>query len=235
MQLRGTELNYPIHEKELLAIIRALKKWRADLLGGPIYVYTDHKTLENFETQKDLSRRQLRWQEYMSQYEILITYIKGENNTVADALSRIPPDAFPEEKAPGEGMISSVLSIALNNEFLGKIKGGYKSDPFCIKIASNVNSVPGIKRVNGLWYLGSRLLIPCCPDIRETLFRLAHDSMGHFGRDKSYELLRHDYYWPNTRRDLEESYIPGCDECQRNKSPTIKKRGPLHPLPVPDK
>ena len=42
MQLHGAEKNYPVHKKELLAIICALKKWRADLLGGPIYVYTDH-------------------------------------------------------------------------------------------------------------------------------------------------------------------------------------------------
>ena len=51
MQLKGAEKNYPVHEKELLAIIRALKKWRSDLLGIPIYVYTDHRTLQNFDTQ----------------------------------------------------------------------------------------------------------------------------------------------------------------------------------------
>lgn len=90
MQLKGAEKNYPVHEKELLAIIRALKKWRADLLGTHFYVYTDHRTLENFDTQKDLSRRQLRWQEFISQYDMTITYIRGEDNTVADALSRLP-------------------------------------------------------------------------------------------------------------------------------------------------
>jgi hypothetical protein len=87
MQLKGAELNYPVHEKEMLAIIRALKKWRSDLLGVPILVYTDHRTLENFNTQKDLSCRQLRWQEYLSQYEMTVVYIRGEDNTVADALS----------------------------------------------------------------------------------------------------------------------------------------------------
>jgi hypothetical protein len=46
MQLKGPKKNYPVHEKEMLAIIRALKKWRSDLLGIPIYVYTDHRTLE---------------------------------------------------------------------------------------------------------------------------------------------------------------------------------------------
>src|SRR5271156_1770583 len=57
---KGAELNYPVHEKELLVIIRALKKWRSDLLGCSFFVYTDHKTLENFAKQKDLSRRQAR-------------------------------------------------------------------------------------------------------------------------------------------------------------------------------
>jgi hypothetical protein len=76
MQLKAAEKNYPIHEKELLAIIRALKKWRADLLGLPIYIYTDHKTLENFNTQKDLSCCQLCWQEFLSQYEVNILVLK---------------------------------------------------------------------------------------------------------------------------------------------------------------
>ena len=51
MQLKGAEENYPVHEKELLAIMRALKKWHSDLLGSEIVVYTDHHTLENFNTQ----------------------------------------------------------------------------------------------------------------------------------------------------------------------------------------
>jgi hypothetical protein len=58
---KGAELNYPVHEKELLAIVRALKKWRVELLGSPFTVLTDHKTLENFFTQPLLSRHQSRW------------------------------------------------------------------------------------------------------------------------------------------------------------------------------
>jgi hypothetical protein len=88
MQLKGAEKNYPVHEKELLAIIRALKKWHSDLLGTHFYVYTDHRTLKNFDAQKDLSHHQLRWQEFLSQYDVTITYIRGEDNTVTDALSQ---------------------------------------------------------------------------------------------------------------------------------------------------
>jgi hypothetical protein len=67
------------------------------------------------------------------------------------------------------------------------------------------------------------------------LFHLAHDTLGHFGAEKSYAVLREAYYWPGMHRDLELGYIPSCMECQRNKSKTTKLRGPLHPLPVPDK
>ena len=55
--LKDAELNYPVHEKELLSIMRAIKKWKHDLIGCPFFVYTDHKTLLNFATQRDLSRQ----------------------------------------------------------------------------------------------------------------------------------------------------------------------------------
>lgn len=42
------------------------------------------------------------------------------------------------------------------------------------------------------------------------------------------------FYWPNMQRDLQEAYVPGCTDCQHNKSTTIRPVGPLHPLPVPD-
>jgi hypothetical protein len=89
-QLHAAECNYPIHEKKLLAIVCALKKWHVDLIGTPIFVYTDHRTLENFDTQCDLSRRQLCWQEFMAQYDMQIVYICSEDNTVANALTHSP-------------------------------------------------------------------------------------------------------------------------------------------------
>jgi len=236
MQLKGAEKNYPVHEKELLAIIRALKKWRSDLLGMPIFVYTDHRTLENFDTQKDLSRRQLRWQEFLSQYDMTIIYIRGEDNTVADALSRLPPNCFLDELQPTDagahGSINAILAIETDHSILAKVKAGYLTDEFCIRVASS--SMKGWHQSNGLWYIGDRLLIPRVSDLRETLFQLAHDTLGHFGADKSYASLRDAYYWPNMRRDLEKAYIPSCAVCLRNKSRTTKPAGPLHPLPVPE-
>jgi hypothetical protein len=269
---KGAELNYPIHEKELLAIIRALRQWRADLIGSPIHVYTDHRTLENFHSQRDLSRRQARWMEFMSQFDTKIVYVKGEANTVADALSRTdfddsseadlhstppcdddcdtitslacPTDATPLMAAhclavtrirdPIADPICTIMSVAVDIELLDSIRAGYTQDPWCSKFTSVTESIPGIVNKDGLWYIGSRLMIPRVGHIRERLFRLAHDSLSHFGFEKSYGSLRDAYYWPNMRKDLESAYIPACADCQRHKSRTSKVSGPLHPLPVPD-
>ena len=81
MTFKGAELNYPVHEKEMLAIIRALKRWCSDLIGTPFLIYTNHKTLENFEKQKELSQQQAWWMEFLSQYDGKIIYVKGEKTT----------------------------------------------------------------------------------------------------------------------------------------------------------
>jgi hypothetical protein len=57
-QLNTAEKNYPVHEKEMLAIVKALKKWRTTLLGNHFKVHTDHHTLEYFHKQKEMSQRQ---------------------------------------------------------------------------------------------------------------------------------------------------------------------------------
>ena len=79
-----------------------------------------------------------------------------------------------------------------------------------------------------------RLVIPWDLHVHELLYNLTHDTLGHFGFNKSYESLRGSYYWLHMHCDLENAYIPSCAECQWNKSRTSKPTGPLHPLPVPD-
>lgn len=157
MQLKTAEKNYPVHEKELLAVICALKKWRSDLLGIHFYVYTDHHTLENFDMQKDLSRRQLCWQEFLSQYDLTITYIRSEDNTVADALSRLPPNCFVDKSPAPTNSINAVLTMTSDKNILDMIKVGYREDEFCKRVASS--NMKGWTLSNELWYIGDRLLI----------------------------------------------------------------------------
>ena len=138
-------------------IIHALKKWWSDLLGTKFYVYTDHRTLENFDSQKDLSRRQLHWQEFLSQYDMTIMYICGEDNTVADALSHLPPNTFLDESEISPA-INAVLSVATDESILNSIRSGYMDDEFCKQVASS--GINGWRKSNDLWYVGDQLLIP---------------------------------------------------------------------------
>lgn len=261
MTLKGAELHYPVHEKELLAIIRALKKWRPDLLGYHFTIFTDHRTLENFMTQKDLSRRQARWLEFLSQFDFDIKYIKGSDNIHADILSRVPTyaphlsphDGFSWEQDDCVAVVSSPsplaasralaarspdpsrlsLDISFDRHLLDDIQNGYSQDSWCSKLSDACRGMKNITYTNGLWYANERLIIPRVGSLRATLFRLAHDVLGHMGVDKSYDHLRRSFYWPGMRSELADLYVKGCAECQRNKS-GLKEQGPLHPLPVPD-
>ena len=83
------EVNYDIHDKEMLAIVSCIKEWRHYLEGMPRFpIFTDHKNLEYFMTTKVLTRRQARWSIELSSYDFIITYRKGSLNGKPDALSR---------------------------------------------------------------------------------------------------------------------------------------------------
>ena len=93
------ELNYFIHDKELLAIVRALEEWEPELLSlqEPFVVVTDHRALEYFMTKQKLNARQARWAEYLSRFNFKITYRPGCENRAADALSRHSPSTDHDE------------------------------------------------------------------------------------------------------------------------------------------
>jgi hypothetical protein len=84
----SAQQNYAVHEMETLAILESLQCWEDKLVGYRIHVVTDHKALEFFKTQTELSHRQRRWMDYMSRFNFDIMYVKGELNKVADCLSR---------------------------------------------------------------------------------------------------------------------------------------------------
>jgi Integrase zinc binding domain len=126
-----------------------------------------------------------------------------------DSLSRLPPDCFPDEieDPPVPNTINAILNIATDESILKSIKAGYQADEFCKCVASS--SMKGWQKSNDLWYISDRLLIPRVADIRENLFCLAHNSLGHFGADKSYAALCDAYYWPNMyAMDQEQTICP---------------------------
>jgi len=91
-KLSESEKRYEVHDKELLAIVKALQDWRPYLAGTekPIQIYTDHKNLRNFATMKQLNWWQVHWAEQLANYEFQIHYKKNNENGEADTLSRQP-------------------------------------------------------------------------------------------------------------------------------------------------
>ena len=89
-KLTTPELNYEIHDKELLTIVKACREWKVYLCGAKheVQVFTDHKNLTCFTTTKVLNRRQVRWSETLLELNLRILYKKGSENGRADALSR---------------------------------------------------------------------------------------------------------------------------------------------------
>jgi len=86
----AAEINYDVHNKELLAIVEAFKKWRHYLEGVaiPVEVYMDHKNLTYFLETKTLSRRLARWLEFLSQFNLSIKFRPGRLGKKPDALTR---------------------------------------------------------------------------------------------------------------------------------------------------
>ncbi|GJS50897.1 putative reverse transcriptase domain-containing protein [Tanacetum coccineum] len=87
-QLKIHEKNYTTHDLELGVVVFALKIWRHYLYGTKCTVFTDHKSLQHILNQKELSMRQRRWLELLSDYDCETCYHPGKANVVADALSR---------------------------------------------------------------------------------------------------------------------------------------------------
>ena len=91
-KMAPVECNYKIYDKELLTIIRCFEEWRSELEGTglPVKVFTDHKGLEYFMSTKKLTPRQVRWTEFLSEFNFVISYQSGKKNNKADALTRKP-------------------------------------------------------------------------------------------------------------------------------------------------
>ena len=88
-KLSPAEVNYEIHDKELLAVVRALQEWRPDLKMVPKFtIVTDHKNLRYFRKAQHLNERQMRWAGLLSEFDFDLQYRPGKLAVRPDALSR---------------------------------------------------------------------------------------------------------------------------------------------------
>ena len=83
------QLNYPVHELELLAVVVAVQSFHPQLYGTRFIVVTDNKALSYFLSQTTLPYWLTRWRMYLHSYDFDLIHIPGMDNVLADALSRV--------------------------------------------------------------------------------------------------------------------------------------------------
>ena len=124
--LNKAHRNYTTTEKELLAVVHALDKFRTYLVGSDIVIFTDHSALKYLLTKQNAKARLIRWVLLLQEFNPQIKDKKGVENVVTDHLSRLtiahnthnPPinDEFPEkslllvENAPWYAHIANFLA-----------------------------------------------------------------------------------------------------------------------------
>lgn len=251
------ELNYDIYDKEMLAIVAAIREWRPNLEGSryPFTIYTDHKNLEYFITTKSLNRRQARWAEFLAGYDFTIIYRPGEKNGKADAMSR-RHDYRPQRGEcdsikplsllkPNQLLLSTACVSTTDSAFLDKIREALLNDQYYlekkqtllqnqVQSASEVTSRENFEIKNDLLYCDKAIYVPDITTLRQEVLKRHHDDFkaGHFGITKTLELVSRHFWWPGVRKYV-KNYVLTCDQCQRSKTPRHKPHGLLQPLPVP--
>jgi RNase H-like domain found in reverse transcriptase len=211
----GAELNYDVHDKELLAIFEAFKHWRHYLEGSalPIDVVTDHKNLEYLSTTKLLARRQARWSEFLSQFNLVIRFRPGKLGTKPDALTRqwdvylkeggndygqVNPQNFRHiftnqqlsESLRATSLLGPLLRVStiMDSEKLhADILAHLASDPVAQKHLGDTSNPRWTQTNDGFLCHDGRIYVPEAKSLRLRVLQYKHDHVlsGHFGQNKT--------------------------------------------------
>ncbi|CAI7849194.1 unnamed protein product [Closterium sp. NIES-54] len=196
----------------------AFETWRCYLEGRKTTVYTDHCSLKYLKTQTTLSKRQVRWIDFLeTHFDYDIVYKPGQKNK-ADALSR-------------PGHVAAIQIEGMNPLLKGLFTHGYTINSE-IPLAEKKKLLQWDHDV-ALRIGSTKIWVPNYPPLRQLLLKEFHDVLyaGHFGSNKTLAGIAKVYYWPHMANDVQK-FVTSCDTCQRMKSSKQKKAGLLQPLRV---
>ena len=179
---------------------------------------TDNVANTFFTSQKKLSAKQARWQEFLADFNFDWLHRPGKHNVVADTFSRKEVIAY----------IAALSEVVL--DFNERIQQLAESDASYEKLRQQVRE--GLNRRywiqdNLLMAKGGRLYVPAGQLMKE-LLRETHDTnwAGHPGEGRTQALLARSYYWPKMGEDV-QAYVRSCLVCQLDKTERKKAAGLL--------
>ncbi|CAN6715724.1 unnamed protein product [Malus baccata var. baccata] len=239
--LNDAQLNYSTTEKELLAVVFALDKFRSYLIGTKVIVYTDHAVLKYLLTKKEAKPRLIRWMFLFQEFDIEIRDKKGSENVVADHLSRmvheehehnVPiPETFPVEQLLSIE-VSEPWYADLVNYLVSKQVPSTLTKHQCDKLRKDARFY--VWDDPYLWkYCSDQIMRRCVHDCEfPSILRFCHTYAcgGHFGTQRmALKVLECGFYWPTLFKDS-RTYCLTCDRCQRMGNIGTKDQMPQQPL-----
>ena len=219
--LSPAQTRYSTFSRELTAIFLGLKHFRYMLEARDFVIYTDHKPITHaiFTSSDKHSPREARQLDFILQFTSNIQYVKGEDNLVADALSRI-----------------SISNINTNLD-LHALALEQKDDPIITNNTSSLKLVliklPGITQSlycdisKGI--TNPRIYVP--HKYRTNIFHTVHN-LAHPGANATLKLLTKTYVWPEVNMDV-RSWTKTCINCQKSKV-TRHTKSPIQTYPLPN-
>lgn len=228
--LKNYQLKYTVTEKEAYAILNALQEWRIFVLGQPLTVVTDHKSLAFLNSCRLLNCRLTRWILYFQEFDFDVKYCKGKDNVLADTLSRYPlrNSRMNIEIPESPNLEIALIDLKIVEDQFKNLPMLQRKDNFCSGIINQLFSTTCKKRIKD-WYIvyndilfrngsesnkGAKICVP--KELLVSLIVEQHENHGHFGREKCLNSLNKHYYNPKMKH-LVSRVIAGCELCQKSK------------------
>ncbi|CAN6679399.1 unnamed protein product [Malus baccata var. baccata] len=239
--LNDAQLNYSTTEKELLAVVFALDKFRSYLIGTKVIVFTDHVALKYLFTKKEAKPRLIRWMLLLQEFDIEIRDKKGCENVVADHLSRLvrEEESLPiSETFPDEQLLSIKVSTPWYADLVNFLVS--KQVPNTLSKAQRDK----LRKEARFYVWDDPYLWKICPDqiVRRCVIESEFHSIlsfchsyacgGHFGTQRTaHKVLECGFYWPTLFKDA-RTFCLTCDRCQRTGNLGQRDQMPQTPILV---
>jgi hypothetical protein len=220
--IKGRNLSRSTYEKEMMALIAAVQKWRPYLLGQKFIIRTDQKSLRYLFEQTITTEAQQKWLVKLMGYDFSIEYKKGCDNSAADSLSR-------REDHVQVATISSPIP-----QWIEPIKEEVAHDKELQNLVTLINKGEAVgpwSYKSGVIFFKGRIYLRAQSVLTKAIIQELH-SGSHEGFHKMWHRLKSMFYWQGACAQI-KAYLRECDTCQRNKSELTLPRGLLQPLPIP--